>query len=238
MASRRICSIEGCDKPVRARGWCQAHWLRWYRYGDPVSGGPMREKRGLACKEDGCDKPVYGRGWCSTHYNRWRAHGDPNTRLRAANGGARRFLDKVALVYEGDECLIWPYARAKDGRAVFSTEEGYSRLAHRYVCERAFGPPPTTNHDAAHNCGKGHEGCIAKRHLEWKTKSANQTDRIRHGTSNRGERCGTSRLTEKQVLEIRKMAGTMTHKEIAAIFDIHKRTVGKIINRALWAWLK
>ena len=33
--SDRTCSIEGCAKPARARGWCSAHYQRWQRTGDP-----------------------------------------------------------------------------------------------------------------------------------------------------------------------------------------------------------
>lgn len=34
-----ICSIEGCERASRARGWCNAHWKRWQRHGDPLGGG-------------------------------------------------------------------------------------------------------------------------------------------------------------------------------------------------------
>lgn len=33
-----LCSIDGCDRPVDARGWCKAHWQRWRRHGDPLGG--------------------------------------------------------------------------------------------------------------------------------------------------------------------------------------------------------
>jgi len=33
MAKSRICSVDGCDKPVLARGWCNAHYLSWHRHG-------------------------------------------------------------------------------------------------------------------------------------------------------------------------------------------------------------
>lgn len=28
------CSVEGCEKPARKRGWCDMHHSRWLRYGD------------------------------------------------------------------------------------------------------------------------------------------------------------------------------------------------------------
>ena len=30
------CAIEECDKPVKGRGWCNTHWKRWRKYGDPL----------------------------------------------------------------------------------------------------------------------------------------------------------------------------------------------------------
>lgn len=30
------CSIDGCCNPVKARGWCGKHWLRWWKHGDPA----------------------------------------------------------------------------------------------------------------------------------------------------------------------------------------------------------
>ncbi len=31
----RTCSIDGCDRPVLARGWCSNHYASWQRYGSP-----------------------------------------------------------------------------------------------------------------------------------------------------------------------------------------------------------
>lgn len=35
--SKRICSVEGCDRPADGgQGWCNKHYLRWRKHGDPL----------------------------------------------------------------------------------------------------------------------------------------------------------------------------------------------------------
>src|SRR5262245_53947778 len=43
-----ICEIDGCSKIALARKWCKAHYLRWYRGGDPLGFGGT--ERGAAAK--------------------------------------------------------------------------------------------------------------------------------------------------------------------------------------------
>lgn len=52
----------------------------------------------------------------------------------------------------------------------------------------------------------------------------------------RGEMGGNSRLKEAQVKEIRAAyeSGGVTHRSLAARFDVDRTTVGKIISRQLW----
>lgn len=35
-APGEVCTIRGCDKRIFGRGWCQKHWTRWRRHGDPL----------------------------------------------------------------------------------------------------------------------------------------------------------------------------------------------------------
>lgn len=44
MAEKPLCNIEGCDKPSRVRGWCETHYCRWKRHGDPLH--TFRRRRG------------------------------------------------------------------------------------------------------------------------------------------------------------------------------------------------
>ena len=78
--SERTCSIDGCDRPVAARGWCKTHHNRWRRTGDPGAAVPIVTHRknapGSQCAVEGCDKAPDTRGWCHTHYSRWKRAGD------------------------------------------------------------------------------------------------------------------------------------------------------------------
>lgn len=75
----RICSVEGCDKEVEARGWCAMHYARYRRHGDPtvVKRGP-----GRVCSIGGCGKKHSARGYCHMHYKRMLRNGDPLKRVR------------------------------------------------------------------------------------------------------------------------------------------------------------
>jgi hypothetical protein len=38
------CSIDGCDRPHEARGWCSTHYRRWKTHGDPLFVKPQPTK--------------------------------------------------------------------------------------------------------------------------------------------------------------------------------------------------
>lgn len=142
----------------------------------------------------------------------------------------------IALAYEGDECLIWPYGRSTNGDGVIFYE-GRSQPVARILCKGMHGTAPSSKHEAAHSCGNGHLACCTKRHLDWKTPKANAADKLLHGTHSRGERCGTSKLLESEAREILSLNGQMTIREIAGLFDVSETTVRDILKRKTWAWL-
>lgn len=184
MANSPVCSIPNCGKPAARRGWCNAHYLRNYRHGTPLTGGTR--------------------------------HGDP-----------MRFYTEAILTYGGDECLLWPHATDKAGYPRMRVN-GRSQYVTRLLCEELYGPAPTPKHEAAHTCGRGSDGCVTKRHLEWKTRAENEGAKIEHGTSNRGARNGRAKLSDTEMVEIRALKGIKTRREIAALYGIHFTHVTRV----------
>lgn len=189
-----------------------------------------------SCSVDICNKPVWARGYCPAHYMRMRAHGDP-LGGGTSHGEPLRFIHEVALHHTGNECLTWPFGKNNKGYGN-AWIDGKRVVASRYVCELVKGPPPTPEHEAAHRCGKGHEGCIAPEHLVWKTQAENSADKLEHGTHNRGERHFSSKLTEESVREILSLKGKETQRAMAARFGVTHQTIHNILRGRIWSWLK
>ena len=69
---RESCQIDHCERSSYSRGWCELHYRRWLRVGDPTAW----DERPTHCTVAGCDKPVDARGLCHGHYQRVLRHGD------------------------------------------------------------------------------------------------------------------------------------------------------------------
>lgn len=193
-----------------------------------------------ACSVDGCNGNAHYRvqgrkGFCNSHYKRWWRHGDPLAG-KTQNGDPLRFIHEKVTPYDGDDCLIWPFAILDDGRGVLRVD-GRNIIASRYVCMISHGEPPTPKHEAAHSCGKGHEGCVTKKHLSWKTRKENKDDELTHGTRNRGERQGNSKLSRSQVMEIREAKGKEGPTSLAKRFGISTGQIWRIQTGQHWHWL-
>lgn len=71
--------------------------------------------------------------------------------------------------------------------------------------------------------------------LLYGTRADNEADKIGHGTSNRGDRCGTSKLTTKQIKSIR--ASKEGSRELGERHGVSARHIRKIRSGDRWGWL-
>lgn len=187
------------------------------------------------CAFPGCPNhasPKASKGLCGSHY--WQLHkGRSLTPLSYRRNVTEPWL-REHVAHESDECLIWPFQRLQnDGRAAVKWK-GTQTVAARVMCELAHGKPPSPRHEAAHSCGKGHEGCVNPKHLRWATHVENVADQLVHGTRVRGEIHYNAKLTEKRVLAIREFAETLPRKVVAELFGISVFHVNDVVNRYSW----
>ena len=97
------CSIDGCGKVPRARGWCQAHYTRWRRTGSPT-------KVHKVCSVPDCGKPYRAKNFCAAHYYASRTCGGNRPRVKRVEGDTRKRKNG----YTAMKCPSHPNTR-KDG---------------------------------------------------------------------------------------------------------------------------
>jgi hypothetical protein len=182
------------------------------------------------CSIEGCGKPHLARGWCRQHWNRWRREGDPLH--QAKKGAPLNFLMSLIGTAE-TECIKWPHSVINGGYgSVFF--DGKRRTAHRTVCRLQHGEPPFPGAQAAHSCGKGHEGCVNPNHLYWATRVENAADMVRHGRSTRGRRHNTI-LSEADVISIRaQVAAGKTRTAVAKDYGVTRNCISLVCSRTTW----
>jgi len=135
---------------------------------------------------------------------------------------------------------FWEKTKKKNGCWEWlanKNKKGYGRLwvdgrnvfAHRVSWVIHRGPVIDEWH-VLHRCDN--PSCVNPKHLFLGTLADNIIDRCRKGRSALGERNGNSKLTIKQVLEIR--SSNKSIKQIARKFKIDKTQVRNIINCFQW----
>lgn len=99
------------------------------------------------------------------------------------------------------------------------------------VCEAFHGPRPE-GHYACHRDGDGLNNRSSN--LYWGTPLENAADTKRHGRQVMGEAIPWSVLTEDNVREIRRLAGSMSQREIGEKFGVGQPRISRILSGEQW----
>jgi hypothetical protein len=137
---------------------------------------------------------------------------------------------RVRSIKGGAEKLI---SYGKDGRPFLNLwKQNKQKVVrpHTLVMTAFVGARPN-GQECCHNDGDPSNNNLSN--LRWDTPTANQADRVKHGTSNRGEQCGTAKLTQAQVDAIRK--DTRLQREIAADYGVLQNNISRIKSGKRWA---
>lgn len=129
-----------------------------------------------------------------------------------------------ALVLEGNGyySVSWP--------------DGTSSWVHRIILESFSDHIPEL--DVLHGGNGTLDNSLVN--LRWGTHQENMMDKVQSGTSNRGERSATHKLTEKQVNDIRnelKNPYWGISRDLAEIYGVDASIISHIKAGRIWGWL-
>ena len=196
----RKCSIEGCEGKHFGRSYCNKHYKKMKRYGDPLYVFVKTEW-----------KPVLG----FEGYYEVSNKGDVKSltnRKTMKNGVSKLFRGKVLSSYSD-----------KDGyRCIDLYKDGVrsKKKIHRLVCE-SFIRPPLENEQVNHINGIKYDNNISN--IEWVMPKEN----VKHSyyvLKNKGSKRS---LSDEQVLEIRDIykKGELSFQEIGNLFNVSKHII-------------
>lgn len=146
-----------------------------------------------------------------------------------------RFMEKVDKRHDSG-CWVWVGAQflaaPKDKRGVFNLNRSRV-LAHRAACILFKGHIPS-GMAVRHTCDNGL--CVNPDHLLIGTQKDNIDDMARRGRRNdlKGTERWTAKLTEADVVEIRRQKPFCTSKVLAEKFGVAQVTINDIIHRKKW----
>jgi hypothetical protein len=166
----------------------------------------------------------------------WRGIVGLETMYEVSSLGRVRSLPKIDTMGRRVRARILHNARLTGGylRISFHVDGvRVERTVHHLVLAAFVGPRPV-EHDGCHNDGDVWNNRLDN--LRWATHQENQRDKIRHGTIARGEGNKAAKLTEHEVRELRRLAGSgMKIVQLSEQFGVNRNHVSNILKRKWWA---
>lgn len=134
----------------------------------------------------------------------------------------------------GNEAWLRPQTLIRGGYlavSIWRNGRGRLRTIHSLVAEAFLPPKPSHSYQLAHNDGDRTNNHW--RNLRWATRSENEQDKVGHGTSNRGERNGCAKITDREAALIRHvcLGGPRGVQALfAEFFGVHQSTISNITH--------
>ncbi len=245
-------NIFGCSivnkKALDILSWDMPYWM--YARPEnptieiPISSYSSRDVqagwRDFSLEEDEMPTGVYVRTEENNRRNserqRGRKHSEATKRkISESNKGKVHSRKSLRYVINENGCHVCVSHKPNSDGYIYLGRNGKLLRAHRMEWEKYYGSIPESL-CVLHVCDN--PACINVEHLFLGTTAENSKDMVRKGRSARGERHGSSKLTEKDIFQIRELLREgILQKEMAKTFDVTDTTISDIKLGKSWAWL-
>ena len=144
-------------------------------------------------------------------------------------------VDKVVSEIDGQEHWIWNGASFGGyGKANWKSKPIGAHIAS-YLAFNNIDLEEKDWDGILHSCQE--KKCVNPEHLRAGTHKENGEDRVKDGTSGRGENNGRSKISEDLARQIKKSKGSGTRKQRAKRFKTSLGVVAHIDTGSTWGWL-
>jgi len=209
MPIESTCSIDGCERISRARGWCKMHWKRWRTHGDPLVASLPR-----------ATVPAVERFW-------------PKVSKELGQGPWGDCWEWAANRHPQGYGLFW--AHPKDVCAHrFSFELANGPIPEGMeICHRCDNPPCVRpSHLFLGTHADNMADCAAKGRAAKGERNGRHT---KPASTVRGERSGRCKIDDRQLIELRKLSSEgWSTRDLSARFGITTKHVCFIRARPEW----
>ena len=148
-------------------------------------------------------------------------------------------------VQKTESCWLWQGGTAGFGYGTLCVgshlDNSLQRIpAHRFSWQLHYGPIPE-GREVCHNCPTGdNPSCVNPAHLFLDSHKGNMLDAQAKGRMPRGERNGQAKLSEEDVMEIRRLRleERVRVGVLAERFQVNRHTIYKIVTGKRWKHVK
>lgn len=146
---------------------------------------------------------------------------------------AYEYLKRAIANHKTDECLIWPFAKSKEGYGYLLYPETRRYVkAHRLAYKLAFGEWPIPQ--GRHLCGNAR--CFNPFHIAPGTDADNMADKVAMGRVRGavGSRNAAAKITEAVAVQIRLDSATMRQYQLCEKYGLCRSTVRLLLQGKRW----
>lgn len=141
MAQIKNCSVDGCERDAKERGWCHGHYQRWKRLGHVQADRPLGRRTEAVCVVEGCERSIYARRLCSPHYRRQMNGGTTRSEVPVRRPPENRHIN------HGYAIVTVPVEMR---HLTFGDSQAFE---HRYVMAQELGRPLWPDESVHHRNG-------------------------------------------------------------------------------------